>query len=122
MEILDQTQTPAPVATTGDTPNVPDQYDADLDIMEVGKTVKALEDAVGGLVELARDGYNDFSDCLSNDGPANLTATRAALRLCRAALEEIETLANDEAARAMHLHHDNAAAWQAVGVMPSATA
>jgi hypothetical protein len=114
-EFTTQTQ---PVATPSDTPNVPDQYDTDLDIMEAGNTVKALNDAVAGLVELARDGHNDFSDCLSNDGPQNWEATRAALRLIRAALSEIENLANDEATRAMKFHDNAAKAWQAVGVSP----
>jgi hypothetical protein len=98
---------------------IPDQYDVDLDIVEAERIEIPIRLAVAieNLVDLARTGSENISQCFLNDGPQNFLATRVALRLCRAALADIESIANVEAVKIALWHGDVVAQWEATEVI-----
>jgi hypothetical protein len=54
-----------------------------------------LQNAAGDLMLFALNGYNGLADTFANDTGEAVKATRAAVALCRAALDEIEAAAAD---------------------------
>lgn len=52
-----------------------------------------LQSAAGDLMLFALNGYNGLADTFANDTGEAVKATRAAVALCRAALDEIEATA-----------------------------
>ncbi len=52
-----------------------------------------LQEVAGDLMLFALNGYNGLVDTFANDTGAAVKATRAAIALCRAALDEIESAA-----------------------------
>jgi hypothetical protein len=54
-----------------------------------------LQNAAGDLMLFALNGYNGLADTFANDTGEAVKANRAAIALCRAALDEIEAAAAD---------------------------
>ncbi len=63
-----------------------------------------LQNAAGDLMLFALNGYNGLADTFANDTGEAVKATRAAVALCRAALDEIEAAAAAEAEQQRNYH------------------
>jgi hypothetical protein len=63
-----------------------------------------LQNAAGDLMLFALNGYNGLADTFANDTGEAVKATRAAIALCRAAIDEIEARAADVAQHQRDYH------------------
>ena len=89
----------------------------DLELLKQGDTPIRLESATTELMELASMGSNALCDILANDTSENYRAVMAALRLCRAAIDELEVLAKENLAREAAYHRERLQDIESLGVL-----